>query len=336
MGLLDKVKEKAKLNKQMIVLAEGEEIRTIKAAEIIQREGIANVILLGSEKVIRQKANDENINLENIKILDYINSEKFSTYTNEYYELRKEKGITLEKAEKTMEDSVYFASMMIKHKEADGLVAGAVHSTSDILRPALQIIKTGKDEKIVSSFFVIEVPACEYGENGLFFFADCGVNIDPNAEELAHIAVSTAKSFKALSSLEPKVGMLSFSTLGSAKSESTKKVIEATEIAKSIGPVGLKIEGEFQLDAAIDKGVAKIKAPNSAVAGEANVLVFPNLDAGNIGYKLAQRLAKAEATGPICQGFSAPVNDLSRGCSVDDIVNAVAITAVQSIDIKSK
>lgn len=336
MSLLDKIKDKAKKSKQNIVLPEGYEIRVIKAASKIQDEGIANVILLGNKEEITKKATLEKVNLEGIEIIDYINSKEYDTYANEFYELRKHKGTTIEKARETMKDEVYFAAMMVKNKMADGLVAGAVHSTGDLLRPALQIIKTAKNEKIVSSFFVIEVPNCDYGENGLFFFADCGVNIDPNAEELACIALSTANSAKALASIEPKVAMLSFSTLGSAKSESTEKVIKATEIAKSMAPSDVKIDGELQLDAAIDIGVSEIKAPDSPVAGKANVLVFPDLDAGNIGYKLAQRLAKAEATGPICQGFAAPINDLSRGCNVDDIVNAVAITAVQSIDVKSK
>lgn len=332
MGLLEKIKEKAKENKQTIVLPEGNEIRTIKAASIAQSEGIANVILIGNENDIKEKAKLESADLSGVQIIDHINSEEFDTYVNEFYEIRKNKGITLEKARDTLKDEVYFGTMMLKNKKADGLVSGAVHSTGDILRPALQIIKTSKDEKIVSSFFVMEVPNCEYGEDGVFFFADCGVNIDPSAEELAHIAVSTSKSAKALAGIEPKVAMLSFSTLGSAKSESTEKVIEATRIAKSLVPSDVKIEGEFQLDAAIDKEIAKIKSPNSSVAGNANILVFPNLDAGNIGYKLTQRLAKAEATGPICQGFAAPINDLSRGCSVEDIVNTVAITAVQSIN----
>lgn len=336
MSLLERIREKARTKKQVIVLPEGTELRTIKAASIIQSEGIADIILLGNEREIRDKANEENANLNGVTIFDYINSAEFEKYAEDFYELRKHKGMTQDKAKEILKDEVYFGTMMVKNKKANGLVAGATHSTSDLLRPALQIIKTAKNEKIVSSFFVIEVPNCEYGEDGLFFFADCGVNPSPNAEELAHIAYSTAKSAKALASIQPKVAMLSFSTMGSAKSESTEKVVNAREIAKELMPSDVLVDGELQLDAAIDKGVANLKAPNSSVAGNANVLVFPNLDAGNIGYKLAQRLAKAEATGPICQGFAAPINDLSRGCSAEDIVNAVAITAVQAIDMSSK
>ncbi|KMT21472.1 phosphate acetyltransferase [Clostridium cylindrosporum] len=336
MGLIERIREKAKTEKKTIVLPEGNERRTIKAAQIIQQEGIANIILLGNEVEIKKIAEEEKADLNGIEILDYLNSEKFEKYAEEFYELRKHKGMTIEKARETLKDEIYFGTMMVKDKKADGLVSGAIHSTGDLLRPALQIIKTAKDAKIVSSFFVIEVPNCEYGEDGVFFFSDCGVNTDPNAEELASIALSTAKSAIGLAAIKPKVAMLSFSTMGSAKSPSTEKVIKATEIAKETLPEDVLIDGEIQLDAAIDKNVAKIKAPNSSVAGRANILVFPNLDAGNIGYKLVQRLAKAEAIGPICQGFAAPINDLSRGCNVDDIVSAVAITAVQAMDMSSK
>lgn len=335
MSLLERIREKAKTKKQTIVLPEGTEVRNITAAAKIQAEGIANIILLGKEEEIKEIAKKQNVDLKDITILDYINSSQLEKYADQFYELRKNKGVTREKASEILKDEIYFGTMMVKNKEADGLVSGAIHSTGDILRPALQIIKTAKDQKIVSSFFVIEVPNCEYGESGVFFFADCGVNVNPNAEELAYIAVSTAKSAKDLGGFDPKVAMLSFSTLGSAKSESTEKVIEATKIAKSLSE-NIEIEGELQLDAAIDSEVGKLKAPNSSVSGKANVLVFPDLNSGNIGYKLAQRLAKAEATGPICQGFAAPINDLSRGCNVEDIVNAVAITAVQAMDMPSK
>lgn len=336
MSLLERIREKAKTKKQSIILAEGDDDRVIEAASIAQSEGIADIIILGNKEEIISRSNKLGVSLEGVEILDYLSSEKFESYVNDFYELRKHKGMTIEKSRETLKDNVYFGTMMVKDKLADGLVAGALHSTSNLLRPALQIIKTSKESKIVSSFFVMEVPDCNYGDNGVFFFADCGVNTNPNAEELANIALSTAKSARDLAGLDPKVAMLSFSTMGSAKSESTEKVIEATKIAKELAPSYVEIDGELQLDAAIDETVAKLKAPNSNVAGKANVLVFPDLNSGNIGYKLTQRLAKAEATGPICQGFAAPINDLSRGCNAEDIVNAIAITAVQSINTLDK
>ncbi|MEF9933659.1 MAG: phosphate acetyltransferase [Clostridium sp.] len=336
MGLLDRIREKAKTNKQRIVLPEGIERRTVKAASVIQSEGIADVVLLGDEGTINQIASEEGVSLEGINIINYLESDLFDTYVNQFYELRKSKGMTVEKAKETLMDDVYFGTMMMKNKMVDGLVAGAVHSTGDLLRPALQIIKTAQNTSIVSSFFVIEVPNCNYGEEGLFFFADCAVNTDPNAEQLAAIAISTANSAVALADIDPKVAMLSFSTMGSAKSESTEKVIKAVQLAKELASDNIVVDGELQLDAAIDKNVAAIKSPNSEVAGCANVLVFPDLNSGNIGYKLVQRLANAEAVGPICQGFAAPINDLSRGCNVEDIINAVAITAVQAIGMSSK
>ncbi|SEF67242.1 phosphate acetyltransferase [Caloramator fervidus] len=329
MSLMEKIKAKAKANKKTIVLPEGSEIRTLKAAEIITKEGIADLILLGDEEKIADVASKEGVSLEGIRIINPLKSDKLEFYANQLYEIRKNKGMTPEKALETVKDEMYFGTMMVKMKDADGMVSGAIHSTGDLLRPAMQIIKTAPGMSIVSSFFIMEVPNKNLGENGLFIFADCAVNPNPTAEELASIAIASAKNAKALCGIEPRVAMLSFSTKGSAKHELVDKVIEATRIAKEMAP-DIMIDGELQLDAAIVPKVAELKAPGSPVAGKANVLIFPDLQAGNIGYKLVQRLANAEAIGPICQGFAAPVNDLSRGCSVEDIVNVVAITAVQA------
>ncbi len=262
-------------------------------------------------------------------IVDPVKSEKYEDYVNTFYELRKAKGITIEKAKEIMKNPVYWGVMMVKKGDADGMVSGAVNSTADTLRPALQIVKTAPDAKLVSAFFVIVVPNCEYGHNGTFIYADSGLVENPNEEQLAEIAITSAKSFKLLVQAEPKVAMLSYSSYGSAKSELTEKVIKATEIAKERAPY-LLLDGELQGDAAIVPSVAKSKAPGSPVAGQANVLVFPDLNCGNIAYKLTQRLAKAEAYGPITQGLAAPVNDLSRGCTAEDIVGVVGITAVQA------
>jgi phosphate acetyltransferase len=252
-----------------------------------------------------------------------------SEYANGFYELRKNKGVTIEQAEKTVKDPMYFGTMMVKLGHADGLVSGAVHTTGDLLRPGLQVIKTAQGISTVSSFFIMLVPDSTYGSNGMFLFSDCAVNPNPTAEQLAAIAISTAETAKNLCSMEPKVAMLSFSTKGSADHELVEKVRKATDIAKQLRP-DLQIDGELQLDAAIVQKVAEQKAPGSSVAGQANVLIFPDLQSGNIGYKLVQRLAKAEAIGPVCQGFAKPINDLSRGCNVEDIVNVVAVTAVQA------
>ena len=274
-------------------------------------------------------AEENNIDIAKAIIVDPLNSEKSKEYAENLYELRKAKGMTLEQAEELVKDEVYYGMMMVKMNDADGLVSGAIHSTSDTLRPALQILKTAPDTKLVSAFFVMVVPDCEYGSNGTFIFGDSGLNANPNPEELSEIAISSSKSFKQLVGEEPKVAMLSYSTMGSAKSELTQKVIDATKLLREKEPE-LKADGELQLDAAIIPEVAKSKAPDSKVAGEANVLIFPDLDAGNIGYKLVQRLAKAEAYGPLCQGIAKPVNDLSRGCSYQDIAGVIAITAVQA------
>jgi phosphate acetyltransferase len=329
MAFIEKICKMAQADKKRIVLPEGEEERTIKASEIIKNDSLAEVILIGDITVIKSKATEFGVNLDGIEIIDPKTSEKTDAYANEFYELRKNKGMTPEKALETMQDSLYFGTMMVKMGEADGLVSGAIHTTGDLLRPGMQIIKTAPGIKVVSSFFIMELPNNEYGEEGLLLFADCAVNPNPNAEELASIAISTAENAKCLCNFEPKVAMLSFSTMGSAKHELVDKVAKATEIAKNARP-DLQIDGELQLDAAIVPSVGKQKAPNSSVAGKANVLVFPDLQSGNIGYKLVQRFANAEAIGPVCQGFAKPINDLSRGCSVQDIVNVVAVTAVQA------
>lgn len=329
MDLMKEFWAKAKSDVKRIALPEGEEERTIKASEIIKREGLAEVILLGNVEKIRDKARSLNVNIEGVEIIDPETAEKTTQYAQEFYELRKSKGITLEKAEKTVKDTMYFGTMMVKLGDADGLVSGAVHTTGDLLRPGLQVIKTAPGISTVSSFFIMLVPDSTYGNNGMFLFSDCAVNPNPTAEQLAAIAISTAETAKNLCNMEPKVAMLSFSTKGSADHELVEKVRKATEIAKELRP-DLQIDGELQLDAAIVDKVAQQKAPGSTVAGQANVLIFPDLQAGNIGYKLVQRLAKAEAIGPVCQGFAKPINDLSRGCNVEDIVNVVAVTAVQA------
>lgn len=331
MTFIETIKERAKQDIKTIVLPEAEDIRTLKATEIALKEKYANIILVGNSEEINNKAKTNNINIEGAKIVEPQTSPDYEKYANLLYELRKHKGMTLEQAKQIALDPVHFGMLMVKDDDtkADGLVSGAIHSTSDTLRPALQILKTAPGTKLVSAFFVMVVPDCEYGSNGTFIFGDSGLNANPNSDELSEIAISSSKSFKQLVGEEPKVAMLSYSTLGSAKSELTEKVIEATKILKEKVPE-LKADGELQLDAAIIPEVAKSKAPKSDVAGEANVLIFPDLNAGNIGYKLVQRLAKAEAYGPLCQGIAKPVNDLSRGCSYQDIAGVIAITAVQA------
>ncbi len=327
---LDRIKERAMMDKKTIVLAEGEEIRTIEAAEKVLKEGIANIILLGDENVIAEKAVGHDIS--GAQVINPVNSDKYLAFSEQFCEMRKKKGMTMDQAKETMKNTLYFGCMLVKNGDADGMVAGAVNSTSNVLRSALQTVKTAPDAKLVSAFFVICVPDCEYGENGTFVFGDSGLVMNPNAEELSEIAISSAKSFKDLVEAEPNVALLSFSTYGSAKDPLVDKVVEATKLAKEKRP-DLSLDGELQLDAAIVESVGKSKAPESTVAGKANVLVFPDLNAGNIGYKLAQRLGKAEAYGPITQGIAKPINDLSRGCSSDDIVGVVAITCVQAQNV---
>ena len=329
MSFIEDVKAKAKSKMKTIVLPEAEDKRTLEAAEQIKKEGFAKLVLLGNKETVEKDAQSYGFDLSGIEILDPKTSPSLDDYVATLVELRKSKGMTEEEARKLLtESNTDFGVMMVKKGEADGLGSGACHSTADTLRPSLQILKTKPGTKLVSAFFVMVVPDCQYGENGTFVFSDCGLNQNPTAEELAAIAESSAESFRFLVGKEPKVAMLSYSTLGSAKHDDVTKVQEATRIAKENNP-DLLLEGELQLDAALVESVASLKAPGSKVAGHANTLIFPNLDAGNIGYKLVQRLAKAEAYGPMTQGIARPVNDLSRGCSAEDIVGVVAITAVQ-------
>lgn len=328
MNFLESIKERAKANKKTIVLPESYEKRTLDAVSIILKEEIANVILVGDEDEINKKADGADIS--KATIINPQKYDKFDELVNTFYELRKAKGMTEDKARETLlKDPLYFGVMLVKANIADGMVAGAVNATANVLRPSLQILKTAPGTKLVSAFFVMVVPNCEYGENGVFIFADSGLEQNPTSEKLAAIAQSSAKSFELLVQKEPIVAMLSHSTKGSAAHADVDKVVKATKIAKEENP-NLKLDGEFQLDAAIVPSVGASKAPGSDVAGKANVLVFPDLDAGNIGYKLVQRLAKAEAYGPVTQGIAKPVNDLSRGCVAEDIVGVVAITAVQA------
>ena len=329
MSFIETIKEKAKQQIKTIVLPEGSDIRTLKAASIVQKEGYAKLIILGDSTKIEEMASANNLDISEATIINPIENENYETYVQLFYELRKAKGMTIEKARETLKDETYFGMMMVKNGDSDGLVSGACHSTSDTLRPALQILKTAPGTKLVSAFFVMVVPDCEYGENGIFIFSDSGLNEYPDADALSEIAISSANSFKQLVGVEPKVAMLSYSTYGSAHSPLTDKVVEATKLLKQKAP-DLICDGELQLDAAIIPEIAASKAPGSPVQGKANTLIFPDLDAGNIGYKLVQRLAKAEAYGPLCQGIAKPVNDLSRGCSAEDIAGVIAITAVQA------
>lgn len=329
MSFIERIKERARTEIKTIVLPEATDSRILEAAQIVKNEGYAKIILIGDEEKVKEIANDKGINIENIQIVNPLKDKKTEEYAKALYELRKSKGMTEEQAHQLILDPVYFGMMMVKLNEADGLVSGAAHSTSDTLRPALQILKTAPGTKLVSAFFIMVVPNCEYGSNGTFIFADSGLNEEPDSDKLSEIAISSSKSFEQLIGEKAKVAMLSYSTYGSAHSELTEKVIQATKILKEKEP-SLICDGELQVDAAIIPEIAERKAPESPLKGEANTLIFPNLDAGNIGYKLVQRLAKAEAYGPLCQGIARPVNDLSRGCNSDDIVGVVAITALQA------
>lgn len=328
MGFIDVIKEKAKQDKKRIVLPESMDRRTFEAAANVLKEGIADIIIIGTPEEV--KANSEGLDISGATIIDPNTYSKTAEYIDLLVELRKAKGMTKEEATKLLlNEYMFYACTMVKAGDADGVVSGACHSTANTLKPALQIIKTKPGTKLVSAFFLMEVPNCELGENGTFVFGDCGLNQNPNSEELAAIAVSSAESFKLLVGKEPKVAMLSHSSKGSAKHADVDKVVEATRIVKEMAPE-INVDGELQADAAIVPSVGASKAPGSDVAGSANVLIFPDLDAGNIGYKLVQRLAKAEAYGPMTQGIAKPVNDLSRGCSSKDIEGVIAITAVQA------
>ena len=328
MNFIDTIKERAKKDKKRIVLPESMDKRTMEAADKALKEKIADIIIIGTPEEIEE--NSKGFDISDATIIDPNTSELTEELINGLVEIRKNKGLTYEDAKNLLlTDYMYYACMLVKTGRADGVVSGACHSTANTLRPSLQIIKTKPGVMLVSAFFLMVVPECEYGSDGTFVFADSGLEQNPTPERLAAIAASSAESFKLLVEKEPIVAMLSHSTMGSAKHADVDKVVEAVKIAKE-NYSQYKIDGELQLDAAIVPSVAKSKAPNSEVAGHANVLVFPDLDAGNIGYKLVQRLAKAEAYGPITQGIASPINDLSRGCSADDIVGVIAITAVQA------
>ncbi len=332
MDLLDKIKHKAKKKQRHIVLPEGLEERTLQAADILLKENIVAVTLLGNPDKIEKKGNELGLkNLSGARLIDPENHTNKEEYIDILVELRKKKGLSRENAVKLIEDPLYLATMMIKNNDADGEVAGAMNATGDVLRPAFQIVKTKPGISVVSGAFIMILKDKDFGEEGVMVFADCAVHPDPNAQELAEIAIATAGTAQHIAGLDPRVAMLSFSTKGSAKHEMVEKVIEATRKAKEMAPF-LKIDGELQADAAIVPSVGKSKAPGSNIAGKANVLVFPSLEAGNIAYKLVQRMAGAMAVGPVLQGMAAPINDLSRGCSVEDIVNTVAITATQVED----
>lgn len=331
MDLITQVKENAKKNKQRIVLPETYDKRILKAADIIIREDIADLILIGNRKVIENECSNLNLqNLDKASCIDPESFEKIDAYADLMVELRKAKGLTRDEACKLLKNPLYLSTIMIKNGDADGEVAGASNATGDVLRPAFQYVKTMPGINVVSGAFLMMLKDKTFGEDGLMVFADCAVHPDPDEKELAEIAVATAKTTRAIARMEPRVAMLSFSTKGSASHEMVDKVVNATELARQMDP-GLKIDGELQADAALIKEIGEKKAPGSEIAGNANVLIFPNLESGNIAYKLIQRLAHAEATGPVLQGLAAPINDLSRGCSVTDIVNMVAITANQAM-----
>lgn len=330
-GIVAKMAEKVKKDKKKIVLPESEDVRVLKAASIVALNDYADIILIGKKEEIEKKCKAENINMpyDKIEIVDNMTSPKKEAYDTLLYELRKNKGMTLEEAKKINEDKVYFATMMVKSDDADGLVSGAIHSTANTLRPALQIIKAAEGIKNVSSFFLMETKKKELGEDGVLIFSDCGLIEFPTEEQLVDIVLESAQSYKMLTDYEPKVALLSYSTKGSAKGEAIDKLNNVLNELKN-RKLDFDVDGEFQLDAAIIPEVAKLKAPDSKVAGHANVLIFPNLEAGNIGYKMAQRFGDTLAIGPVTQGLKKPVNDLSRGSSVDDIVGTIIVTCMQA------
>ena len=328
MSFINTIKDKAKALQKTIVLPESTDIRVLKAAQNIIDENLAHLILIGEKDKIHTL--HPSLQLEKITIINPKDSNLLDDFITLFMDLRAHKGMTKELAKDLLlNNPLYFGAALVKSKKADGMVAGSINSTANVLRASLQIVGKKEDSKLVSAFFLMIVPNCNYGENGIFIFSDSGLVQNPNAEELAHIAVSSAQSFETLVGKEPIVAMLSHSTKGSSTHPDVDKVIEATKIAQNLAP-HFQIDGEFQLDAAIVPSIGASKAPNSKGAGRANVLIFPDLDAGNIGYKLVQRLANAEAYGPITQGIASPINDLSRGCSIEDIVGAVAITALQA------
>ncbi len=330
-GIVAKMAQKVKQNLKTIVLPETEDVRVLKAASIILKEEIAKIILIGDENEIKALCQKENIDMpfSKVEIINNLTSSKSEEYANLLYELRKNKGMTIDIAKETIKDKVYFATLMVKANDADGLVSGAIHSTSDTLRPALQVIKAAEGIKNVSSFFLMETPKKQFGDEGVMLFSDCGLIEFPTVDQLVDITIESAQSYRLLTGEEPRVALLSYSTKGSAKNEAIDKLVEVLRILKEKN-VDFDVDGEFQLDAAIIPEVAKLKAPDSKVAGKANVLIFPNLEAGNIGYKMAQRFGDALALGPVTQGLKKPVNDLSRGSSVDDIVGTIIVTCIQA------
>jgi phosphate acetyltransferase len=329
MELMNSFYERAKNLKKTILFPEGTEARTIKAVSELGKTGIAKPVLLGVESEVRKKAAEQGVSLDGITLIDPVTDPRYEELCQKFYELRKAKGMTIEKSRETMKEPIYFATMMIQENMADGLVSGAEHSTAHTIRPALQLIKTKPGISVVSGCFIMLVPNSTFGDNGLFIFADCAVNPDPTSEQLAEIAIASADTARNLCGMNPRVAMLSFSTKRSADHPNVDKVIKAFELAKAMAP-NLEIDGELQADAALVESVGQKKSPGSSVAGKANVLVFPDLQSGNIGYKLVERLAKAHAIGPFLQGLNKPVNDLSRGCSVQDIIDVTAVTAIQS------
>ena len=326
---LERIIERAKTDKKTVVLAEGNDVRTIKAAAMAIEQNVADIIILGEKASILKMAEEEKVDISAATLINPVEDANFKDFVNKFYEMRKAKGMTPEKAEETLKNTLYYGCMMVKNGFADGMVAGACNSSSNVLRPALQILKTAPGTKLVSAFFIMCVPDCEYGADGVFLFADSGLNENPDADAVSEIAISSAKSFKTLVEEEPVIAMTSYSTYGSAKSELVDKMQLATKLAKEKRP-DLLLDGELQADAAIVPSVGASKAPGSPVAGKANVLIFPDLNVGNTAYKLVQRLAKAEAYGPVTQGIARPVNDLSRGCSAEDIVGVIGITCVQA------
>jgi phosphate acetyltransferase len=330
MNLIDQIKATAKLANKTIVLPEGEEERTLKAADIVVKEGFAKIVLLGNKEKIETQAKEWGlVHIPETQIIDPKNNSKKEFYAEMLCEIRKSKGMKMEEALRSAEDPLYLPTLLIKNNEVDGEVAGAQNATGDVLRPAFQIVKTLPGVSVVSGAFIMVMKDPQWGDDGVMVWADCAAHPNPNERELAEIAVVTAQTAKSIAQLEPRVALLSFSTKGSAKHEMVDKVVNATKIAQEMAP-HFKIDGELQADAAIVPSVGKSKAPNSEIAGKANVLVFPTLEVGNIAYKLVQRIAGAEAIGPVMQGMAAPINDLSRGCSIEDIVSLVAITACQA------
>ena len=329
-SVMERIYAKARDAKLTICLPEAEDVRTVQAAEMVVKEGLANVVLIQKEELIEKAVKESGADISGCKIIDHTKSEYFDEFTEKFCKMREKKGMTMEKAKTFMEQPLYFGCMMVNEGMADGQVSGASHSTADTIRPALQILKAAPGCQCVSAFFLMIVPDCPYGANGVFIYADSGLVINPNPQELAEIAIQSSITMEKLCGIDPKVAMLSLSTKGSAHDPIIDKVIEATNIAKERCP-DLCIDGELQADAALIEAIGASKTPGSSVAGKANVLIFPDLNCGNIAYKLTERLAKAEAYGPVLQGLKKPVNDLSRGCKASDIMNVVAITACQAL-----